>query len=81
MIAWCEEVERVVKANNWRAAQVYTIVAAYLRGAAVEYYEEERTNINVWADGNAANNLKNLLIVQFALNNIKDIWYSNYLNC
>ena len=54
--------ERVAEANNWRAAQVHMIMTAYLRGAAIEYYEEEHTNINIWADENAANNLKDLLI-------------------
>jgi len=43
-------------------AQIYTIVAAYLKGAAANYYEEESANINGWAEGNAANNLKDLLI-------------------
>jgi len=33
-----------------------------LRGAAADYYEEKRVNINRWAEGNAVNNLKNLLI-------------------
>ena len=60
--AWCEEVERVITANNWKVAQIYTIVAAYLKGAAANYYEEESANINGWAEGNAANNLKDLLI-------------------
>ena len=39
------------------------IIAAYLRGAAADFYEEKRVNINVWVDGNAANNLKDFLIV------------------
>jgi len=38
------------------------IVAAYLRGAATNYYKEERANINGWAGKNATNNLKDLLI-------------------
>ncbi len=46
VIAWCEEVERVATANNWRDAWVHTIIAAYLRGAAADYYEEKRININ-----------------------------------
>ena len=46
VMAWCEEVDRVAMANNWRDARIHTIVAAYLRGAAVNYYEEEKVNIN-----------------------------------
>ncbi len=46
VIAWYEEVERVATANNWRDARIHTIVAAYLRGAATDYYEEKRVNIN-----------------------------------
>ncbi len=46
VMAWCEEVERVAIANNWGAARIYTIVAAYLKGVAADYYKEERANIN-----------------------------------
>ncbi len=46
VMAWYEEVERVATANNWRDARIHIIVAAYLRGAAADYYEEERVNIN-----------------------------------
>src|SRR6266542_4251527 len=46
VMAWCEEVDRVASANNWKDARVHTIVAAYLRGAAADYYEEQRVNIN-----------------------------------
>ena len=60
-------------ANNWRDVQIHTIVAAYLRGAVVDYYKEEKININGWAGGNAANNLKDLLIAQFALDSTRDI--------
>ncbi len=81
VIAWCEEVERVVTANNWRDARIHTIVAAYLRGTAADYYEEERVNINGWAGGNTANNLKDLLIVRFTSDSAKDVWYGDYLNC
>ena len=81
VMAWCEEVERVVSANNWRDARVHTIVAAYLREAAADYYEEQRVNINGWAGGNAANNLKDLLIERFASDSTKDVWYGDYLNC
>jgi len=68
-------------ANNWRDARIYTIVAAYLRGATTDYYEEEKTNINGWSEGNAANNLRDLLIAQFASDSTKDVWYGDYLNC
>ncbi len=62
VIAWCEEVERVATANNWKDVRIHIIVAAYLRGVVANYYEEERVNINGWAGENAANNLKDLLI-------------------
>src|SRR6266542_3769326 len=81
VMAWCEEVDRVATANNWRDAQIYTIVAAYLRGTAVDYYEEQRVNINGWIGGNATNNLKDLLIERFASDSTKDVWYGDYLNC
>ncbi len=73
--------ERVAEANNWRTAQIYTIVVAYLKGAAANYYEEKCANINVWTNGNASNNLKDLLMAQFTSNSTKNIWYSDYLNC
>src|SRR6266540_6843351 len=41
-MAWCKEVDRVATANNWRDARVHTIIAAYLRGVATDYYEEQR---------------------------------------
>src|SRR6266540_498222 len=81
VMAWCEEVDRVAAANNWRDARVHTIVAAYLRGAAADYYEEERVNITSWSGGNAANNLRDLLIDRFASDSTKDVWYGDYLNC
>src|SRR6266540_1650146 len=81
VMAWCEEVDRVAAANNWRDSRIHTIVAAYLRGAAADYYEEERVNINGWTGGNAANNLRDLLIVRFASDSTKDVWYGDYLNC
>src|SRR6266498_3722736 len=81
VMAWCEEVDRVAAANNWRDARIHTIVAAYLRGAAADYYEEERININGWTGGNAANNLKDLLIERFASDSTRDVWYGDYLNC
>src|SRR6266540_6725744 len=71
VMAWYEEVDRVTTANNWRDAQIHTIVAAYLRGAAADYYEEQRININGWTGGNAANNLKDLLIERFASDSTK----------
>ena len=81
VMAWCEEVDRVATANNWRDARIHTIVAAYLRGAAADYFEKEKTNINGWSGGNAANNLRDLLITRFASDSTKDVWYSDYLNC
>jgi len=74
VIVWCKEVERVAIANNWRDTRIYTIAAAYLREAAADYYEEERLNINGWAGGNAANNLKDLLIGRFTSDSTKDVW-------
>src|SRR6266540_903553 len=38
IMAWCEEVNRVASANNWRDARIHTIVAVYLRRAAADYY-------------------------------------------
>ncbi len=73
--------DRVATANNWRDARVHTIVTAYLRGAATDYYEEQRVNINRWTGGNATNNLRDLLIERFVSDSTKDVWYSNYLNC
>ncbi len=73
--------KRVVKVNNWRAAQIYTIIAAYLKRTAANYYEEEYVNINAWTDGNTANNLKDLLIAWFASDSVRDVWYGDYLNC
>ncbi len=81
VMAWYEKVERVATANNWGVARVHTIVAVYLKGATTNYYEEERANINGWAGGNAANNLKDLLIAWFASDSVRDIWYGDYLNC
>ena len=46
VMAWCEEVDRVATANNWKDARIHIIIAAYLRGAAADYYEEEKLNIN-----------------------------------
>ncbi len=43
--AWYKEVERVARANNWKAGRIYTIVAASLREAAVDYFEKESSNI------------------------------------
>ena len=68
-------------ANNWRDVQIHTIVAAYLRGAVVDYYKEEKININGWARGNVTNNLRNLLIARFVSDSTKDVWYGDYLNC
>src|SRR6266542_2097318 len=81
VMAWCEEVDKVALANNWRDVCIHTIIAAYLRGAAADYYEEEKTNINGWSGGNAANNLRDLLVDRFTLDSTKDVWYSDYLNC
>jgi len=72
-MAWYEEVDRVAMANNWRDARIHTIVAAYLRGTTADYYEKEKININRWAGGNATNNLRDLLIAQFASDSTKDI--------
>ncbi len=63
VIAWCEKVKRVAMINNWRATRIYTIIAAYLKEAAADYYKEESINITRWVGGNADNNLKDLLIV------------------
>src|SRR6266542_3066224 len=81
VMVWCEEVDRVARTNNWRDARVHTIVAASLRGAATDYYEEQRVNVTGWTGGNAANNLRDLLIEQFASDSTKDVWYGDYLNC
>ena len=81
IMVWCEEVDKVAIANNWRDARIHTIVTAYLRGAAADYYEKEKLNINGWSGGNAANNLRDLLVNRFASDSMKDVWYSDYLNC
>jgi len=81
VMAWCEEVDRVASANNWRDARIHTIIAAYLRGAVVDYYKEEKLNINGWTGGNAANNLRDLLVDRFASDIMKNVWYGDYLNC
>src|SRR6266540_6007669 len=81
VMAWYEKVERIATANNWRDTRIHTIIAAYLKRAAADYYEEESANITGWAGGNAANNLKDLLIVRFASDSTRDVWYSDYLNC
>ena len=81
VMAWCEEVDRVATANNWKDAWIHTIIAAYLRGATTDYYEEEKTNIIGWAGENTTNNMKDLLIGWFASDSTKDVWYGNYLNC
>ncbi len=81
VMVWCEEVDRVASANNWRDTRIHTIVAAYLRGAVTDYYEEEKININGWTGGNVANNLRDLLVNRFASDSTKDVWYGNYLNC
>ena len=62
VIEWTKKVRRVAIANNWRAAQIHMIIAAYLREVAADYYEEESVNITGWAGRNAANNLKDLLV-------------------
>ncbi len=49
------------------------IVATYLRGAVTDYYEEKRANVNGWAGENAANNLKDLFIAQFASDSAKNV--------
>ena len=67
--------------NNWRDGWIHTIVVAYLKGATADYYEEESVNIIGWAGENAANNLKDLLIVWFASDSSKNVWYGDYLNC
>ncbi len=41
-----EEVRRIVITNNWRVAQIHTIVAAYLRDVTADYYEKVRANVN-----------------------------------
>ena len=46
VMVWCEKVERVAIANNWRAAQIHMIIAAYLREAVADYYKEKRANVN-----------------------------------
>ena len=46
VMAWCEEVDRVATANNWKDARVHDIVAAYLKGTATDYYKEEKVNVN-----------------------------------
>jgi len=81
VIAWCEEVDRVAMANNWKDGRIYTIVAAYLKGATADYYKEEKLNINGWAEENVANNLRDLLIERFTSESTKDVWYGDYLNC
>ncbi len=62
VITWCEEVERIATANNWRAARIHMIIAAYLKEATADYYEKESVNINGWVGGNVTNNLKDLLV-------------------
>ena len=78
---WTEEIRRVATVNNWRATRIYTIIAAYLKDTAADYFKEVRGNVQQWDGGNAANNLKDLLIAQFVSDSTKDIWYSDYLNC
>ena len=47
----------------------------------MNYYKKEKININGWAEGNASNNLRDLLIARFASDSTKDVWYGDYLNC
>src|SRR6266540_4347089 len=81
VMVWYKEVERVATVNNWRAARIHTIIAAYLKEATADYYEEKSANITGWTGENAANNLKDLLIDRFTSDSAKDVWYGDYLNC
>ena len=45
VIEWCEEVKRVAIVNNWKDICIYTIVAAYLREAAANYYEKMKGTV------------------------------------
>jgi len=71
--AWYEKVERVARVNNWEAGQIHTIVVAYLKEAAADYFEDESGNVTGWIGGNTTNNLKDLLIAWFASDSIKDV--------
>jgi len=57
------------------------LVGAYLKGAAADFYEENREIFLQWTGGANSTNLKKELIERFASAVTKDTWYADYLNC
>ena len=57
------------------------LVGAHLKGAAADFYEENRGTFTQWTGGVASFNLKKGFIKRFASAATKDTWYADYLNC
>ncbi len=57
------------------------LVGAHLKGAAADFYKENRGTFLQWTGGVAGSNLKEGLIERFTSAATKDTWYADYLNC
>jgi len=57
------------------------LIGVHLKGAIVDFYEENRGIFTQWTGGANSTNFKEGLIERFALAITKDTWYVNYLNC
>jgi len=57
------------------------LVEAYLKRAAIDFYEENRGIFTQWTGRIASFNFKERLIKKFTSTATKDTWYVDYLNC
>ncbi len=79
---WAETMDRAFNANNVQNADKMAIAATFLRAEAAEWYErEKRNNVNVfgqWYTAGQNNNLRELLIANFASENKRSKWFQEY---
>ncbi|HVH96387.1 MAG TPA: hypothetical protein VM682_05555, partial [Bacillus sp. (in: firmicutes)] len=71
---WCRMFEAAFAANGWPDNRKIALAAGFLREAARDWYEADRTNIAQWHIDNNANNFDDRLIAYFSTPARRNIW-------
>ena len=71
---WIKEFNRTAEANNWTNGRRITIAATHLREIAMEWYEQDKENIQRWDKQGYNNSFEERFIERFATTTRKHKW-------
>src|SRR5215470_13376887 len=74
---WIERFEHAVRSNGWPDNRRFEIASANLRGAAMDWYNDDQANITRWGDHD--NGFKRRFLNRFRTQQKIDVWQDQFL--